>query len=735
MKILFVILFSFFCLLGYSQEEDPVNPSRVKGEGYALRDASGRIIVTESGGVLSIIQVEDTASSQLVLPPDTAQVFNVTLAASDTFSSLRTELRASWSLEDASGDAVDSVNNYNLTPHGTITHGQTGKIGDCFSFLTDGYLDSIPSVFNFSGSFTVSFCMNSTDGDLYSHLVTNAGVPSYGWESYILDTGIGKARVLFRYSGGNVQLSGTSQINDGIWHHFAFSRSIEDDTVKLWIDGDLEDSDVLTSPIIYDAGTGLTVGSRYGTQYFLDGKMDEIMIWNRELTQTEIDSLVAEVQYPFLTEGSGGDSLRQIIEEPDLRADTMRIIFKYIGDGYPTNEDDGTELFAFNMADWEDYKDTTFFWPYLKDTTAIIAACTGLDPEDIWILQYDTVFIDSSDRTPPDQDVGIWDTILDMQDWEHRTAPSYWSLSNFQTDVPLSIGRYGEQWYRSEELRFPQWWSDNVDDSIVIDPVTGSKVLRTMWRGGYHDSYDGTSQRGGEYWKQGFPSGAKYTELYSSINIKMSPGFFANQYCGGKIAPGLPGGGPIVTSRPQEYGEGFWYSISWDFQGINRGSIGFYVYYQDQPNNYPQWFTWDDFQPTGGGISEDDYNSEGKWIWPDDGRWINITVRCVTNTHTGATPNYDGILEGYINGRLVAQVSGLYLITYPDIGNEMYYHQFYQAVGGGNQPPMPRNDITMWSYNDDIIVFTYDESVDVPRGNELSPPGRVLNLPGEHKWE
>ncbi|GAG04700.1 unnamed protein product, partial [marine sediment metagenome] len=33
-----------------------------------------------------------------------------------------------------------------------------------------------------------------------------------------------------------------------------------------------------------------------------------------------------------------------------------------------------------------------------------------------------------------------------------------------------------------------------------------------------------------------------------------------------------------------------------------------------------------------------------------------------------------------------------------------------------------------WSYFDDLIVFTYGD-VDVPRGNELSSPGRVLNLP------
>ena len=49
---------------------------------------------------------------------------------------------------------------------------------------------------------------------------------------------------------------------------------------------------------------------------------------------------------------------------------------------------------------------------------------------------------------------------------------------------------------------------------------------------------------------------------------------------------------------------------------------------------------------------------------------------------------------------------------------------FSNFFGGGG--PALRDE---WFLIDDVVVFVYDESVDVPRGNEVSPPGRVLNLP------
>ena len=87
-------------------------------------------------------------------------------------------------------------------------------------------------------------------------------------------------------------------------------------------------------------------------------------------------------------------------------------------------------------------------------------------------------------------------------------------------------------------------------------------------------------------------------------------------------------------------------------------------------------------------------------------------------------------IEGFLNGYLIERWTGLQLLTYPikDLGiQNLYFRCFY---GGG---PKPVRD--EWILVDDIYVFTYDESVDVPRGNVLSTPGRILNLPNWPKVE
>ena len=74
MRSLFIILLSLFSLWGFSQE-DPGTPSRTKADFYFTVDANGKIIGDDSGAALSIIQIEDTASYDLILPQDTAAVF------------------------------------------------------------------------------------------------------------------------------------------------------------------------------------------------------------------------------------------------------------------------------------------------------------------------------------------------------------------------------------------------------------------------------------------------------------------------------------------------------------------------------------------------------------------------------------------------------------------------------------------------------------------------------------
>ena len=205
------------------------------------------------------------------------------------------------------------------------------------------------------------------------------------------DGGNGTARIYIRGSWGTVQSMSTTFINDGIWHHVL--GIWDGDSTKIYVDGVLEDKDYCPNAPEYVFDNYYRVGTRRANQYFWEGLIDEPSTWNRGLIQAEIDSLVAESQYPFPYQGSGGDSLNMVIEGEDTRADTMYVLWKYTGWSIDTT--DGNKLFRFGIDEIEDYRDTTFLSPVRGDSLAYFTAFTKFEALVTTKGNQDTVFVDS----------------------------------------------------------------------------------------------------------------------------------------------------------------------------------------------------------------------------------------------------------------------------------------------------------------------------------------------------
>ena len=696
-KILSILIIFLAVLSSYAQTE----------AGF-LKDAKNNFVK---------VSTSSTKLKWSAFPPDTIIDFSVNVGGTDEpFTSLLTEIKSYWTLEEAAGNAIDSVETSDLPVYGTVARQQAGILDDCYSLTTDGYLGNIDTYYEFTGSFTLSCWIKTSSSGAYACMISDFGTLNYGYDLVMHNGGPSAAVATFAIRGawGTVTSWGTTVINDNAWHNIIGQYNADDDSLKLWVDGNLEDKDYSTNGPVYVTDCRFRIGSRY-TGMFWNGLIDEPALWNIELTQEEVVALYnagVGYQYPFLGEGSGGDSLQLITSGYDPRGDSVRIIANPLGEGRSTSRTDGILLFAFNMADSAAYKDTTFFWPYLKDTTYIIEAYTGLWPEDIWTEDpnYDTVLVDSSDISPPPQDYpALWDTIS-YQDFEHRSAPTYYTESEFESD-------WGENdMWRDSDHRWPGWWAGKLKDSIVVDDLTSSKVLKLSFDDAYEDGYYGDLVRGGDAVGHIYLDD-EYSEVYFSYNVQFRAGWIWPAG-GGKIH-GLYGGTYFEGVDPPDANEGFRIGINWGWQPLQ--SVVWYLYYQGYNNRYGQTILWDEFQPSGL-----DYDpATGAFLFDtDDARWYNITIRVVCNTFTGGVPNYDGIIEGYINGKLIDRQSGLYLLAAADEGKGLNEIKFAHFFGGG---PHPLAD--EWTYFDDFIVFTYGESVDVPRGNEVSPPGRVLNLP------
>jgi hypothetical protein len=183
-------------------------------------------------------------------------------------------------------DATDVTGHHN----GTLQNGTTfasGRVGMAFSFNgaypSGGYVSVLNDpAFNVSNKLTLEAWIKPTDG-------ASRYIMTKGEDSFFLAVGgnyaAGNQLSLYLNGVSGGWLYGTSDlVTDGKWHHVA--ATYDGATIALYVDGRLENSFARSGTV--PAGTSpIAIGARPGVNYFA-GLMDEIAIYNRALTATEI---------------------------------------------------------------------------------------------------------------------------------------------------------------------------------------------------------------------------------------------------------------------------------------------------------------------------------------------------------------------------------------------------------------------------------------------------------------
>jgi hypothetical protein len=196
-----------------------------------------------------------------------------------------------WNLDDnGSGGVslVDSTGNGNtLAASGSLVVGD-GKIEDAILF--DGSSNSVVTSSGFSGSgdFSISFWVKPNSFSGYRGLISRVS------ELNIYINFDGSLSVNNASSPSSIESVGSLSL--GGWSYVAVIKS--GGTTSLYINGSFIAS---TTQGISPSG-GFFIGSFGGFQWFLDGGIDEVGIWNRALSPSEITSLYnggAGLSYPF----------------------------------------------------------------------------------------------------------------------------------------------------------------------------------------------------------------------------------------------------------------------------------------------------------------------------------------------------------------------------------------------------------------------------------------------------
>ncbi|AGC77004.1 putative secreted protein (Por secretion system target) [Nonlabens dokdonensis] len=144
---------------------------------------------------------------------------------------------------------------------------------------------------DFDGSFTTEMWVRTTSPGQVLLAKWQSGVA--GRFLIIIDNN-GKVNISTNVAPFTADLRPTSSttISDGQWHHIAYTYDYDTasslGTIKLYVDGNLEDTSI---PLTYSttaSGLDVNIGRETNAGSFFTGEMDDIRIWNEPRTATQI---------------------------------------------------------------------------------------------------------------------------------------------------------------------------------------------------------------------------------------------------------------------------------------------------------------------------------------------------------------------------------------------------------------------------------------------------------------
>jgi len=184
------------------------------------------------------------------------------------------------------GDNSDNETFPSLTPD------RYGNADKAFSFDGNDYIEFDSGILSGDGEFSILISINTVSTS-YSRILNQRDSTGFNGE-YMMDLqSDGKIRFLTYSNGYKWNVSSNSAVNDGGWHHFAFVQ--KENGGHMYLDGSLEDSDN-SSGKVYLLSTiktyvGADVRDLTTSPKYFSGKVDELKIYSRALSASEIKAL------------------------------------------------------------------------------------------------------------------------------------------------------------------------------------------------------------------------------------------------------------------------------------------------------------------------------------------------------------------------------------------------------------------------------------------------------------
>ncbi len=204
-----------------------------------------------------------------------------------------------WSFnEGSSTKAIDYSGNGNT---GTLTNMATspstptsgwnnGKLGKALAFDgTDDYVTIGDSnSLDISSDFSISLWVKTST--TANTVILEKSNDNTNYHLHMSGDTAGALQFGITSNASTGRISGTQVVNDNRWHHVVGTFSDSSNTLRLYIDGVLSQSNTGASDTVSGNSQSLLLGSRSGSAAF-PGSLDEARIYSRALTQVEISAL------------------------------------------------------------------------------------------------------------------------------------------------------------------------------------------------------------------------------------------------------------------------------------------------------------------------------------------------------------------------------------------------------------------------------------------------------------
>ncbi|MGB2685360.1 MAG: leucine-rich repeat protein, partial [Olleya sp.] len=147
----------------------------------------------------------------------------------------------------------------------------------------DDYVQ-VPSGINVANSsFTVEFYAKRNSTNIDSYIITQG----FEANNNLLHIGFrGNNDFTFAFWYNDINIPATNYVADNEWHHWSCVYNMENATREVYQDGILVGSSAVPAP--YTGNGILQIGVKNNSQYFFNGNLDDIRIWNVAKTADQV---------------------------------------------------------------------------------------------------------------------------------------------------------------------------------------------------------------------------------------------------------------------------------------------------------------------------------------------------------------------------------------------------------------------------------------------------------------